>query len=80
MQEDVILNKLSKIIQTVYMTDNAKNLKLEYNLRDDLGLDSLDAVELTMYVEDEFELNIPSHVSDNIETVQQLYDYIKKHS
>jgi hypothetical protein len=25
-------------------------------------------------------LNIPSHVSDNIETVQQLYDYIKKHS
>jgi acyl carrier protein len=80
MQEDVILNKLSKIIQTVYMTDNAKNLKLEYNLRDDLGLDSLDAVELTMYVEEEFELNIPSHVSDNIETVQQLYDYIKKHS
>jgi acyl carrier protein len=79
MENDVILDKLSKIIQTVYMTDNAKNLKLNHKFVDDLCLDSLDSVELIMYVEEEFGLNIPISMTDNLETVQELYDYIKKH-
>lgn len=44
----------------------------------DLGLDSLDAVEVVMAVEEEFSIEIPDAEADNITTVQQAIDYIAK--
>jgi NADH dehydrogenase (ubiquinone) 1 alpha/beta subcomplex 1 len=44
----------------------------------DLGLDSLDAVEVVMAVEEEFSIEIPDAEADNITTVQQAIDYISK--
>ncbi|OJT03019.1 Acyl carrier protein, mitochondrial [Trametes pubescens] len=45
---------------------------------DDLGLDSLDAVEVVMAVEEEFAIEIPDAEADEIKTVQQAIDYIAK--
>jgi acyl carrier protein len=36
---------------------------------DDLGLDSLDVVELVMELEEEFRVTIPDHEAENIKTV-----------
>ena len=47
---------------------------------DDLGADSLDAVELVMALEEEFETEIPDEEAEKITTVQQAVDYIKAHS
>jgi len=44
----------------------------------DLGLDSLDAVEVVMAVEEEFAIEIPDAEADEIQTVQQAIDYIAK--
>ncbi|ESK98291.1 acyl carrier protein [Moniliophthora roreri MCA 2997] len=44
----------------------------------DLGLDSLDAVEVVMAVEEEFQIEIPDAEADEIQTVQQAIDYIAK--
>lgn len=44
----------------------------------DLGLDSLDAVEVVMAIEEEFSIEIPDAEADNITTVQQAIDYIAK--
>nr|CDI51714.1 probable ACP1-mitochondrial acyl-carrier protein [Melanopsichium pennsylvanicum 4] len=44
----------------------------------DLGLDSLDAVEVVMAIEEEFTIEIPDEEADNITTVQQAIDYIAK--
>ncbi|KAA1468188.1 acyl carrier protein [Dentipellis sp. KUC8613] len=44
----------------------------------DLGLDSLDAVEVVMAVEEEFSIEIPDAEADEIKTVQQAIDYIAK--
>ncbi|KAE9411022.1 acyl carrier protein [Gymnopus androsaceus JB14] len=44
----------------------------------DLGLDSLDAVELVMAVEEEFAIEIPDAEADEIQTVQQAIDYVAK--
>ncbi|KAI9136592.1 acyl carrier protein-like protein [Paraphysoderma sedebokerense] len=44
----------------------------------DLGLDSLDTVEVVMAIEDEFSIEIPDKDADEIITVKQAVDYISK--
>lgn len=46
---------------------------------EDLGADSLDTVELVMAFEEEFGLEIPDEQAEQITTVRQAIDYIKKH-
>ena len=45
---------------------------------DDLGADSLDQVELIMAMEEEFDISIPDEDAENIGTVQDAINYIKK--
>lgn len=42
----------------------------------DLGCDSLDAVELVMAVEEEFEVGIPDEEAEQIQTVAQAVDWL----
>lgn len=52
------------------------NIQPEAKLREDLGADSLDLTELVMVLEDHFDISIPDSELANIETVQDLVDYI----
>ena len=45
------------------------------NLQNDLGMDSLDAVELIMNFEQEFNIAIPVFNVENIKTVKEIIDY-----
>jgi acyl carrier protein len=47
---------------------------------DDLGADSLDTVELVMAIEEAFDIEIPDNDAERMRTVQDLIDYIEKHS
>ncbi len=42
----------------------------------DLQADSLDAVEIIMHIEDEFNLNIPDEEADKFVTVESVINYI----
>ncbi|KAL6943102.1 hypothetical protein ACO0RG_002087 [Hanseniaspora osmophila] len=42
----------------------------------DLGLDSLDTVELLVAIEEEFDIEIPDSVSDELKSVGETIDYI----
>lgn len=44
---------------------------------DDLGADSLDIVELIMYFEDEFDMEISDEDAEGMETVQDVLSYIE---
>jgi acyl carrier protein len=44
---------------------------------DDLGADSLDIVELTMALEEAFDLEIPDEDAEKITTVKDAIDYIE---
>ncbi|KAL7468935.1 hypothetical protein ACHAXS_009184 [Conticribra weissflogii] len=46
---------------------------------DDLGLDSLDAVEVVMAIEDEFAIEIPDAEADRITSVGDAVEYIAAH-
>ncbi len=49
----------------------------ESSFVNDLGADSLDQVELVMELEEEFDVNIPDDVAENIQTVGQAVDHIE---
>jgi len=49
----------------------------ETHLVDDLGFDSLDAVEFAMDLEEAFCIEIPDGVIDSIKTVQDVVNFIE---
>ncbi|VDK28417.1 unnamed protein product [Gongylonema pulchrum] len=53
-----------------------KKLTLDSDFFEDLGLDSLDFVEVIMAIEDEFHFEIPDGDSDNMRTPRDIYQYI----
>ena len=55
---------------------NQGDITLESNLKDDLGTDSLDAVELSMALEEAFELTIPDEALVEFKTVSDIVEYI----
>jgi len=53
-----------------------EKVTLEADLVADLGADSLDAVELIMAIEDEFDITIDDEVAQSFKTVGQIVEYI----
>ncbi|WP_242049012.1 acyl carrier protein [Planktothrix sp. FACHB-1365] len=52
----------------------------EANFIDDLGADSLDKEKLVMALEEKFEVEIPDEDAENLNTVQDVVNYIKKNA
>lgn len=73
----MILDKVKEIIVDELGVDE-EEIKLESNLNDDLGADSLDAVELIMALEDEFDMTIDDDVAQNIKTVADIVKLIEQ--
>jgi len=53
------------------------SIKLESNLTDDLGADSLDAIELIMAVEEQFDVEIADSEATNIKLVSDIVTYLE---
>ena len=43
---------------------------------DDLGMDSIDEIELVMALEEEFEIEIPDASAETFKNVQDVVDYV----
>lgn len=54
-----------------------EDVKNESSFTDDLGADSLDAVELVMALEEEFGTEIPDEEAEKITTVQAAIDFVQ---
>lgn len=52
-----------------------KSLSIEDNLRDH-GLDSLEAIELVMQVEEHFDVEISDEVAEKMETISAIINYL----
>lgn len=55
------------------------SIKGETNLQSDLELDSLDIMDLLLVLEEEFDLQIPDEELSNIQTVDDIVNYIERH-
>jgi len=74
-----ILEKVKKIVVGKLNVDESEIVPTARFI-EDLGADSLDTVELIMNFEEEFNLNIPDSEAENLKTVQDAIEYIKKHT
>ncbi len=51
-------------------------IKVDSNLRDELGMDSFTTVEIMFEIEDKFEIEIPETALLKVNTVKDVVDYI----
>ena len=74
----MVLEKVIKMVADQFMIDESE-VTPDTVFVDDLGADSLDVVELTMALEEEFSLpDTPEDELMNIHTVGDLADYISR--
>ncbi len=61
------------------MQVNASKVSATAKFKEDLDLDSLDAVEVVMAIEEEFNIEIPDSEADKILSVPDAVAYISAH-
>ena len=71
-----VFEKVKEIIVKELKVE-AEKVTLDARLKDDLGADSLDAVEIIMDIEDEFNIQIDDSEAENIKTVGDIVKYIE---
>lgn len=72
-----MFEKIRDIIVEQLGLDNADALTMETSLKEDLDADSLDAVEVIMALEDEFDIEIPDEEAEKFKTIGHIVEYIE---
>jgi len=73
----MIFEKVKKLIASE-LNIKEDEIKLESSLTQDLGADSLDAVELIMAIEEEFDVQVNDEEAQNIRTVNDIVSFLSK--
>ncbi len=71
-----MLEKMKEIIAEQLNVDESE-IELETSFKDDLGADSLDLFELVMSLEEEYDIEIPSDDLNELNTVEDVINYLK---
>lgn len=74
----MVLDKMKDILVEQLECD-PEDITMESLLIDDLGADSLDAIDIVMSVEDTFKIEVPDEIIEKIETVGDIVNYIEDH-
>ena len=72
----MVFDKIKSIIVEQLDADE-NDVKMESNIQDDLGADSLDVVDLVMSIEENFDIEIPDEDVESIKTVGDIVKYIE---
>lgn len=72
----MVFEKLKEILAEQLDVD-ADSITKYSMLIEDLGADSLDAIDIVMSVEDEFKIEVPDEIIEKIETVGDMLNYIE---
>ncbi|GAP93447.1 putative acyl carrier protein [Rosellinia necatrix] len=76
LNKEEIEGRIMGILQGFDKVNDPINIKPTAHFANDLGLDSLDTVEVVMAIEEEFSIEIPDKAADAILSVNQAVDYI----
>ena len=72
-----MFEKVQKVIAEQLDID-PETITPETNIYDDLGADSLDAVELVMSLDDEYGITSPDEAANDLVTVGKIVDYLER--
>lgn len=56
------------------------SISLDSLLVEDLGADSLDAIDIVMSVEDEFGIEVPDEIIEKMESVKDITTYVENNA
>ena len=56
---------------------NIEDIEMTSDLTDDLGADSLDAIDIVMSVEDQYSIEVPDDVIKSMKTVEDIVAFIE---
>lgn len=71
-----VISIVNKYLMDSYHIDADELNDHNVDFQTDLGLDSLDMVEMVMAVEEEFDLEIPDEVTDKWTKLKDVYSYV----
>ncbi|MGN1421458.1 MAG: acyl carrier protein [Eubacterium sp.] len=72
----MVFEKLKSILSEQLDIDEG-SITPDSLLVEDLGADSLDAIDIVMSVEDEFKIEVPDEIIEKIETVGDILNYVE---
>lgn len=76
---DTIKDRVLKVIDKQLNKDTSQ-IKLDSRFAEDLGVDSLDRVELVMALEEEFGFEIADEEAEKIKTIEDAIKYVESQS
>ncbi|WP_053955817.1 acyl carrier protein [Inediibacterium massiliense] len=74
----MVFNKIKEIIIDQLGLDDDVEIGLETSLMGDLEADSLDAVEIIMAIEDEFDVEIPDEDAEGFKNIGDIVSYVEE--
>ncbi len=72
----MVFDKIKEIVVEQLVLDNADDIKMETSMIDDLDADSLDAVEVIMAIEDEFDIEIDDEDAEGFKSIGDIVNYV----
>ena len=72
-----IFEKVRGIIAEQLDIEDVESIKLKTSIMDDLEADSLDAVEVMMDIEDEFDIEIPDEDTEEFKNIEDIVKYVQ---
>ncbi|KAI1848403.1 hypothetical protein JX265_008815 [Neoarthrinium moseri] len=76
LKKEEVEGRIMGILQGFDKVNDTTNIKPTAHFSNDLGLDSLDTVEVVMAIEEEFSIEIPDKDADAIHSVDKAVEYI----
>ncbi|CAK1568579.1 acyl carrier protein [Burkholderia pseudomallei] len=76
LQQENVEERVKQIVAEQFCMTSGE-IRNDAKLAEDLGADSLDAIELVMAVEDEFGIEISDEQAEKLQTVQQVIDHVQ---
>ncbi|KAI4368260.1 hypothetical protein MLD38_016836 [Melastoma candidum] len=73
-----VTDRVVSVVKNFQKVDPSK-VTTEAHFQNDLGLDSLDTVEVVMALEEEFGFEIPDNEADKITNIKMAVDFIASH-
>ncbi|OJJ47523.1 hypothetical protein ASPZODRAFT_131036 [Penicilliopsis zonata CBS 506.65] len=74
--KDEVEGRIVNLLKNFDKVNDASAITGSSHFSNDLGLDSLDTVEVVMAIEEEFSIEIPDKEADAIHSVNQAVEYI----
>lgn len=72
-----MFERIKEIIAEQLGLDDLEDITMDSSLVDDLEADSLDAVEIIMALEDEYDIEIPDEEAENFKSIGDICKYIE---